>query len=207
MVANEVLKRKDLSLKAKGLFAYLFSKPSDWDFAATRIATECKEDRKAILAGLQELEAAGLLKRKKQPSGRAQYVIEYAETQSPKTGLRDNEPESQSPTGGLRHGAESGLLSNIDIDTKKELKKDSVYSFEDFWSNYPNRVNKKKAGLIYGRLSEKARAAIKADLPLRAQTDTWQRGFIPHPTTYLNGERWEDEITNTGGSRQTVLTA
>ncbi len=81
MVANDVLYRDDISLKAKGLFAYLFSKPDGWDFAARRIANECVEEYKAILAGLRELEKAGLLKRQKQGDGRMDYLIEYSDPQ------------------------------------------------------------------------------------------------------------------------------
>lgn len=88
MVANEVLYRRDISLKAKGLFSYLFSKPDGWDFAADRIASECKETRNTIQAVLRELETARLLLREKQSSGRVEYVLKYAE-----------EPESQE--GGL----------------------------------------------------------------------------------------------------------
>jgi len=77
-----------------------------------------------------------------------------------------------------------------------ELNKiNSIYSFEDFWNDYPRKIARKKAEQIYSRLSEKTRLAIKQDLPKRKETDSWQRNFIPHPTTYLNGERWNDEIT------------
>lgn len=77
MVANEVLSRADLSLKAKGLYAYLFSKPDDWDFAADRIAKECKEERKAVMRVLKELEVAGLLTRIRQKSSRMEYHLAY----------------------------------------------------------------------------------------------------------------------------------
>ena len=78
MVANEVLSRTDLSLKAKGLYAYLFSKPDDWDFAAERIATECKEERKAVMRTLKELEVAKLLTRVRLKNSRMEYHLSYA---------------------------------------------------------------------------------------------------------------------------------
>lgn len=77
MVANEVLSRADLSLKAKGLYAYLFSKPDDWDFAADRIAKECKEERKAVMRVLKELEVGGLLTRIRQKNSRMEYHLAY----------------------------------------------------------------------------------------------------------------------------------
>ena len=78
MVANEVLSRADLSLKAKGLYAYLFSKPDDWDFAAERIAKECKEERKAVMRTLKELEVAKLLTRVRLKNSRMEYHLSYA---------------------------------------------------------------------------------------------------------------------------------
>ena len=78
MVANEVLSRADLSLKAKGLYAYLFSKPDDWDFAAQRIAEECKEGKDVVFRVLKELERGKLLERRRLPSGRMEYHLSYA---------------------------------------------------------------------------------------------------------------------------------
>lgn len=40
IVSNFLLNDKTLSFKAKGLFAYLFSKPDDWDFSVERIDLE-----------------------------------------------------------------------------------------------------------------------------------------------------------------------
>lgn len=78
MVANEVLSREDLSLRAKGLYAYLFSKPDGWDFAAPRIADECKESKDIVFRVLKELENANLLSRRRLSSGRMEYHLSYA---------------------------------------------------------------------------------------------------------------------------------
>ena len=69
-------------------------------------------------------------------------------------------------------------------------------SFERFWETYPRKVSKKKAQQAfkkYEHLADKIIADIEIRLKLDAQ---WQdKTFIPHPTTYLNGERWNDDIT------------
>ena len=37
---------------------------------------------------------------------------------------------------------------------------------------------------------------IIEDVKKRKKEDSqWAKGFIPHPTTYLNQERWEDEMS------------
>jgi hypothetical protein len=67
-VSNDVLNDKNLSAKAKGVFAYLYSKPDDWDFAVERIISDFKDGRDSIISGLKELEAFSYLKRKRLPS-------------------------------------------------------------------------------------------------------------------------------------------
>jgi hypothetical protein len=74
-IANELLNFKNLSFKAKGIYAYLYSKPTDWDFAANRIALDGLDGREAILSGLKELIDAGYLTRRKMPDGRMEYEI------------------------------------------------------------------------------------------------------------------------------------
>lgn len=69
--------------------------------------------------------------------------------------------------------------------------------FEKFWSIYPKKISKKKAEQCWNRMKpdnslfEKISKAIET----AKKTDQWERGFIPHPTTYLNQERWNDEFT------------
>ena len=130
MVANEVLKRGDISLSAKGMYAYLFSKPSDWDFAAIRISKECKEGRKGVLSALKELENSGLLLREKKGDGRVEYTIQFADIQSPSEELRVADPESLSPTVGLRHSARQEPISNTDKEsnTDRKVKKNPARS-------------------------------------------------------------------------------
>lgn len=74
-VAREVLNNKNLSLKAKGLYAYLYGKPITWDFSSVRMAKELKESRNGIMPLLRELEEIGLLERKKQKDGRMEYLL------------------------------------------------------------------------------------------------------------------------------------
>lgn len=124
-VANEVLKSKHLSWKAKGIYAYLFSKPDDWDFSNLRIKIESKDGRIAIMSALRELEEAGYLQRIKQPSGKMDYILKFS-SQSQETALRVDEPKSGFRTVRKPHSAETALISNIDI--YKQRKKSNISS-------------------------------------------------------------------------------
>jgi len=75
MVANKPLCDKGLSLSAKGLYAYLRSKPNNWQFSSERL--ECKECPDTIRVYLKELEDFGLLIRKRKPDGRMEYFIQH----------------------------------------------------------------------------------------------------------------------------------
>lgn len=90
-VKNEVLADPNLSLKAKGLFAYLYSKPDNWDFSGHRMAQECKESKNTIFTVLKELENAGYLERHRLSTGKVKYNIQF----QPSTKIRD---EAQKPS-------------------------------------------------------------------------------------------------------------
>lgn len=61
---NTPLNDESLSWKAKGLFAYLWSKPDDWDYRVTEVARHATDGIGSTSTGVNELEQAGYLKRK-----------------------------------------------------------------------------------------------------------------------------------------------
>jgi len=75
MVSNKPLCDKGLSLSAKGLYAYLRSKPDNWQFSSERL--ECKECPDTVRVYLKELEDFGLLIRKRKPDGRMEYFVQH----------------------------------------------------------------------------------------------------------------------------------
>jgi len=123
MVANEVLKDKNLSFKAKGMYAYLFSKPDEWDFSSNRMTLETKDGRKSIMAMLRELEENGYLQREKLPSGKMEYTLKYGiKSLSPESDLRIEKPKSPFGTVPKRLSAESSPISNTEDTNNKEKK-------------------------------------------------------------------------------------
>lgn len=63
IISNSVLKNKNLSLKAKGLYAYMWSLPDDWDYSVAGLVAVLKEGKQAINEALKELEREGYLVR------------------------------------------------------------------------------------------------------------------------------------------------
>ena len=82
--------------------------------------------------------------------------------------------------------------------------------FERFWTAYPRHVNKQVARRAFEKLKpddellEKMLAAIKK----QKQSSQWQENegqFIPHPATWINGNRWEDELKQYRQTSKTVI--
>jgi uncharacterized protein YdaU (DUF1376 family) len=74
--------------------------------------------------------------------------------------------------------------------------KNITLGFDDFWTVFPKKADKKKAREIWKRRKlDKTADLIISDVVKRIKLDKkWIGGFITNPTTYLNGDRWEDEI-------------
>lgn len=87
-----------------------------------------------------------------------------------------------------------GKVSKVKVSEDKErLVKDT--QFDTFWQEYPVKKEKKKTREKFMKLTVEIQQTIIADVKKRKDLDSqWKRGYVPHPTTYLNGERWEDEI-------------
>jgi hypothetical protein len=71
--------------------------------------------------------------------------------------------------------------------------------FDRFWQAYPRKTAKPQAAKAFARLrpDEPLLSRMLAALALQRQSAQWQRDegqFIPHPSTWLNGRRWEDEL-------------
>jgi len=102
---------------------------------------------------------------------------------------KDNLPKDNLPK-------EKNLLRNRDCASS---------SFDAFWSIWLNKRDKKRARKAFDKIAPDAAlletmlAAVKAQ---NASAEWIEDGgkYIPHATTWLNGERWNDEIKPIDGS-------
>jgi hypothetical protein len=80
------------------------------------------------------------------------------------------------------------------VKSSDDVQNDAA-TFADFWLMYPRRVARKDAERAWNRLSESDR--IEALTALVGWRRVWadkDLQFIPHASTWLNGERWTDEL-------------
>lgn len=76
----------------------------------------------------------------------------------------------------------------------KTLGRNASTEFEEFWKAYPKKRKKKTAREIWMRKKPEL-SVLLPDVTFRITQDRrWVEGFIPDPTTYLNQERWTDEV-------------
>lgn len=70
----------------------------------------------------------------------------------------------------------------------------SEYSddFLEFWNLYPAKTGKGAAWKSWKKQKPPIEK-VKQALEWQINSQKWQEGFIPNPTTYLNQRRWEDE--------------
>jgi len=69
--------------------------------------------------------------------------------------------------------------------------------FKDWYSRYPIKKGRMKAEQAWNKynLDSRADELIAILKEQKAHDAQWKAGIgIPHPTTYLNQQRWEDEI-------------
>lgn len=71
----EMIHRSDLSCKAKAVFAYMTSKPKDYQFASKRICNHFKEGYRTILAAIKELQEYGYIIKERKYDGRMLYCL------------------------------------------------------------------------------------------------------------------------------------
>ena len=69
-------------------------------------------------------------------------------------------------------------------------------SFEKFWNEYPKKIGKAKAKKVFENIKDDLDSILRG-LTKWKQTDQWKKDkgqFIPYPVTWLNQERWNDEV-------------
>ena len=84
-------------------------------------------------------------------------------------------------------------IENKNTNKDKYMTKDM---FEMFWDKYPKKTDKKKAKEKFLKLDSELFNTIMYALDYQIQSTQWKEGYIPNPTTWINGERWEDKLEN-----------
>ncbi len=94
------------------------------------------------------------------------------------------------------------IVPTGDEEVIPKIPKGEDNHFDEFWKAYPKKVGKGAAIRAWKKIRPGAelRATMIAAVVKQKVSDQWrkERGqYIPHPATWLNQMRWEDEPTST----------
>ena len=185
----------------------------------SHLASVCEMSRRSVEGHLTVLEQLGLIKRFNQFRDRGgktsnSYVLELMGTteHNSSTDLSRAVAEhyGYSDTQNLRmvceksaHGDTQNLRmnnlgrNNLGSNNNNSSSNDEVdYYFDQLWSLYPRKVGKGQARKAFKAASKKKDFYdLLPKLMDYVQTlEGKDKQFIPHLATWLNGERWEDEV-------------
>lgn len=132
-----------------------------------------------------------------------------------KASARKKALQKQQNSNGISTTVDDALQRNVnhtdtDTDTDKNntpLPPAGDDLFPKFWTLYPRKQDKAKAQKAWAKLkvSDELFALIAKGLAVQVVSADWLKEggkYIPMPTTWLNGKRWEDEIKPSGNVHQ-----
>lgn len=191
-ISNEALRDKRLSFKARGILAMVLSHAGQWQ--ATRQWLEDQSDpdgRASIQSALNELTNLGYRSVSKEViDGEIRTVVEWRHTPKmsisrPTENLTVRNPDRQKTRPSLEHHSSEHNKSEDNL----------LLRFDDFWQVYPNRKARGAAVRAWKTAVKKADPdVIIAAAEAYARDPKRDPEFTAHGSTWLNGERWLDEV-------------
>lgn len=94
---------------------------------------------------------------------------------------------------GFTHTSFTASLRKLDAKPKKKKDEASVELFDKWWNAYDKKRSKKKAleKWLKLKVEQQTKCLSVVDAYVRSTPD---KQYRMDPTTYINGEHWEDEI-------------
>lgn len=136
IIDNDVINDDRMHLKALGLFAYMWSKPDDWQFYVSEIASHFKDGESAVSSAMKELMTLGYLKRTQNRKDGRFSNYDYVLRELPK---RENYgsvpkgdfPKPEKPIPKKPNPENRGLLNTDHTNTDHTNKDDDDQTVED----------------------------------------------------------------------------
>ena len=218
---NRVLEDESLSWEARGVLAYLLSRPDNWQPSVAHICKLGNMGRGKGQRIFNELKEAGYVK-KSVPRGTKGQVAGQVLTcyETPRSDQEAKQqpnvvcmsgytktPLSDNPSDGKAVLRKSGPLISTDkeisTDSNNTSSSDDDGAFEKFWSMWPKKVGKVAAVKAWKKVKDKPAtlSLILINLEMHANAGDWKDvQYIPNPATYINQERWTDQVYENSGS-------
>jgi hypothetical protein len=132
-------------------------------------------------------------------------ICDYNEVQPQIADKRDSKRDTGRDTKGTPAGQERDKLeegNNLDPSlrsglSERERKHPWPENYQDlFWQAYPRRTARKKAFEALERLWKADATPFDVIVAGCIRLEKWMQDprYVPHPATWLNGERWNDDL-------------
>lgn len=202
LLDKRISENSSLSWAARGLLIFILGKPDSWKVSVAHLrkqtlSARVRTGRDGVYALLKELEARGYLRteQKRSADGRGFGEIDYIVSESVYPGQADTR-DADTPDADTPEPTLVRIERATRIEGEQPIAQRSALRFAEFWAVYPKRVGKKKSLAKWKAKGLDSQAdTIISDVQRRSTEDgRWLDGFIPDPLTYLDGERWEDEL-------------
>ena len=192
-INNKILIAPDLSLKAKGLYAYMFSKPEYWNFTLKSMSKQLKEGIDSLSSAISELKEYGLVEYEKHQDGTGTYFL-YAEPK--KENQNQENPNQENPNLGKPKRISNTDLDNNKDSNKKNIKKDFTFKLKRS-TQYENLSEEYKQNLI---IYAAERTGNRSNELLSAMIDHHSangKGFVDWSAAFRTWERNDKKFGST----------
>jgi predicted transcriptional regulator len=213
IVPRDLWRAKELSISAKAVYVDLLSysnKEGECFPGITTIANDLYMSRRTVERAIKSLVTSGWLKilSGKTKGTSNHYLLEIKEYVKLSQGyVKLSQRCDTRALGGATPEHHEGIPNNYidhfmnDPDISKNHNNGIEEKFNKWWEVYPRKVAKVKAKAIfmklkmsdelYGKIMSSLRAFIAFKRDSSGEIDL---KYFPHPTTWLNQRRWEDEL-------------
>ncbi|WP_341522189.1 helix-turn-helix domain-containing protein [Pseudomonas sp. G.S.17] len=174
------------------------------------IADQCEIGRSTVKVHIRELEKAGFLRREYRRKGELNQSnlfhlsLDGGAASALGGGAGDNPPGAgDNPGGGAGAAPRTSHSSEPVIEPKPLCKPDELEGFDQFWKLYPKKRSLKEAKKAWAKLkpSSNLRQTLITALGKQCLQADWTKNggqYVPLASTWLNGEKWNDEVGPTG---------
>lgn len=145
IIHNEILRRNDISWKAKGIMCYVLSLPDDWVIYLEELIEHATDKKASFRSGWTELTEKGYVRRfpVRNESGK---IIEWRTEIRENVDLTTSSPLTDFQEVENQEVENRKLLSTYSFTNDLQIPSTELYidSFEQFWARYPKKTQKKK---------------------------------------------------------------
>jgi len=177
IISNEILRRKDLSLKAKGLMSLILSLPDSWDLTVNGLVAIVKESKNTVYSVLKELNKFGYVERNRVTNLSGKVVkwelLVYEQPLTKKPQLKKPDVEN---------------CTQISTDTKITTNLNKIYWIDEIKDlNYPKEIKEDfKSYWLEETKTGKTRQSLQRIWNTERRLKTWAK----------NDNKWNNKKTS-----------